>query len=198
MIRFFQRNGSGIVLIVATYFYFLIFAQFAFVELLNADLTDALKPMMAAMAFSGIVGSLTTPLILKHQGAPRTLALALIGCASMSALSVPAHTFISYLCIAMGTGLSLGLLTVTLTANLRSLLHPNSWGPSIGMGTGLAYFCANLPPVFATTSANQALIASVFVLVGLPAVRKLGNDESPGITAPPSKLNYFPLSLIHI
>ena len=49
MIRFFQRNGSGIVLIVATYFYFLIFAQFAFVELLNADLTDALKPMMLSL-----------------------------------------------------------------------------------------------------------------------------------------------------
>lgn len=183
-------------MIVATYFYFLIFAQFAFVELLNADLKDALKPMMAAMAFSGIIGSLTTPLILKHLEESRTLTLALLGCASMSALCIPAHTFVSYLGVSIGTGLSLGLLTVTLTANLRALLHPTSWGLGIGTGTGLAYFCANLPPVFATTSANQAIIASAFVVVALPAARKLQNNDSDQTKAPPSQLTYFPYAVL--
>ena len=111
MIRFLRHNGRGIILIVATYFYFLIFAQFAFVELLNADLKKALNPMMAAMALSGIIGSLITPLILKRLGASRTLTLALIGCACMSGLAIPAHTFPSYLAVSIGTGLSLGLLT---------------------------------------------------------------------------------------
>ena len=196
MIRFFQRNGSGITLIVATYFYFLIFAQFAFIELLNSDLSDALKPMMAAMAISGITGSLITPLVLKRIGAAKALGGALIGCAGMSALAVPAHHFQSYLIISIGTGLSLGLLTVTLTANLRFLLSPGSWGPGIGAGTGIAYACANFPPIFATSSANQALLASAFVLIALTAVRNLDQPIEKEISAPPSQLRIFPYAVL--
>jgi len=56
----------------------------------------------------------------------------------VKAVEVTVHTFIASLLVSMGTGLSLGLLTVTLTANLRALLHLNSWELGIGMGTELA------------------------------------------------------------
>ena len=196
MITFLRRNGSGIILIAATYFYFLIFAQFAFIELLNADLDSALKPMMAAMAVSGIIGSLLTPRILHRFGATPVLRMALIGCGATSALAIPAHHFATYLAISVGLGLSLGILTISLTANLRSLLSSRSWGLAIGCGTGLAYACANLPPIFATTPENQALLSAACVLIAFFSIGKMKeNTEIPPL-ASSSKTISFPLAVL--
>ena len=196
MNRFLRENGRGILLIVATYFYFLIFAQFAFIELLDADLSGALKPAMAAMALCGIAGSLGTPFLLARLGGLRVLALALIGCALMATLAIPAHQFVAYLLVSMGTGLSLGMLTVALTAQLPSLLGRSSWGLGIGVGTGLAYACANLPPVFVTSPQTQAVISAAAALAGLLALggKPSNDDEIPA--SPKSRLSFFPFAVL--
>ncbi|MDF1710812.1 MAG: cbb3-type cytochrome c oxidase subunit II [Akkermansiaceae bacterium] len=196
MISFFRRNGPGIILIAATYFYFLIFAQFAFIELLNADLSDALKPMMAAMALSGTGGSLITPLLLRKYGAATTLRMGLIGCGTMSAFSIPAHHFATYLATSVGVGLSLGILTVALTANLRHLLSPKSWGLAIGIGTGLAYAGANLPLVFATSPQTQAILSAACVFIAFFLLSKLEDDQAAPPAEAPGKLMAFPLALM--
>jgi hypothetical protein len=196
MTAFFRQNGRGILLIVATYFYFLIFAQFALVELLNADLEGGLKPMMAAMALSGIAGSLAAPFLLAKLGGKRTLFAGLVCCAFMGIVAVPVHHFWGYLFVAIGTGLSLGVLTVSLTAQLPSLLGATSWGSGIGVGTGMAYAMSNLPAVFATSPGNQALISAGVVLSGLFAlIGRSGNVEECA-ESPRSILSFFPFAVL--
>ncbi len=196
MISFLRRNGSGITLITATYFYFLIFAQFAFIELLNADLPKSLKAMMATMALSGIIGSLITPLILPRFGTPTILRAALIACAAASALAIPAHHFSTYLAVSALIGLSLGVLTVSLTASLQTLLSPNSWGLAIGTGTGLAYAFANLPAVFATSPEVQSIISTACVIVALLSIRQTPPDPESPAPSPSSQSLIFPLALL--
>lgn len=196
MTGFFRQNGRGILLIVATYFYFLIFAQFALIELLNADLEGALKPMMAAMALSGIVGSLATPFLLGRWGGRRTLFSGLVCCAVMGIAAVPVHGFAGYLLVSIGTGVGLGVLTVSLTAQLPLLLGADSWGVGIGAGTGIAYAMANLPPVFATSPGNQAWMSAAVVMVGLLALRGDEGGVGEKVEAPHSTLSYFPFAVL--
>ena len=55
---------AGVLLIFATYFYFLIFAQFAFLELTRTTNNSELhlQRMMAAMALGGLGGSFIVPI----------------------------------------------------------------------------------------------------------------------------------------
>ncbi len=196
MIPFLKRNGRGIILIVATYFYFLIFAQFAFIELLNVDHSNALQSTMGAMAAFGILGSLLTPLVLNRLGAAKTLTLSILGCGATAALATSSHNLSSFLILSAGTGLFLGLLTVALTASLRSLLSPSSWGLAIGVGTGTAYALANAPVVFIASPAVQSLIACVVVLLGLSGIRGMQCDEVTFPPVRPTTLTYFPYAVL--
>ena len=165
---FFQKSERGIFLIFATYFYFLIFAQFAFLELLAASGTAALKPTMALMAVLGIAGSLFAPKLISTVGPRRSLTIALLTCALSAAGAIFGNHQWIFLVISGGIGLGLGLLTVTVTASLRVLLSPSHWGLSIGLGTGLAYALANFPPIFTASPTTQAGLAAGLVLTGWP------------------------------
>ena len=109
-------NGwRGVALVAITYIYFLIFAQFAFLQrLAQLHIADAhLKAVMAAMAFGGILFSRLTPRT-EIFGAPRArlqLALTLSAAAALLTLlplNLPAAIAVAFLigAFVLSTGLA--------------------------------------------------------------------------------------------
>lgn len=174
-----QKSWRGIVLIFATYFYFLIFAQFAFLELLASSDDAELKPTMALMALLGIAGSLATPKLIATVGTRMSLSMALLACSLSAVGSIFANHPWMFLALSGAIGAGLGILTVTVTASLRSLLSPSHWGLAIGLGTGLAYALANFPPIFTASPSTQAWLAGGLVLTGWPHSMTKGSLMAP-------------------
>ena len=78
---------STVAVIAATYGYFLIFAQFAFLELLRAaGGVPGLRPAMAAMGLAGVAGSL----LAAWRYRPQAYRRALVGGAGACALAAAA------------------------------------------------------------------------------------------------------------
>ncbi|MES2437552.1 MAG: cbb3-type cytochrome c oxidase subunit II [Verrucomicrobiota bacterium] len=152
------------VVIAAVYGYFLIFAQFALVELLRsggAGLTEE-KIALGAMAVAGIAGGFFAA----WSGVTPAMLRTALGIASVSALIAPfARSMPGGVGIAAATGGALGVATVSLAA-LAPVWCGVAW---IGLGTGLGYAACNLPAVFMQSPSGQAWIGSGFTLVGLLA-----------------------------
>ena len=74
-----RGSWRAVVAIAATYFYFLLFAQFAFLEGLaeRAGGEGFLKPILVAMGLGGLVGSFLAPRMVVRFGGPRVLRAAL-------------------------------------------------------------------------------------------------------------------------
>lgn len=164
---------QGIVWVAGVYFYFLIFAQFSFLEVLAGREFEAssLKLVMGAMAAGGIIGSvLVLPLrmmfswsAIMRVAAVCSTVMPLLAVAGSSAFGV-----VSYAGIAVGIGLGLGVLTVLLAANLAKIMDHVYLGA--GLGTGLAYLLSNLPWVFQSSPEMQCYISSgaIFFIALLP------------------------------
>lgn len=153
--------------VAATYVYFLLFAQFALVALARADAGGTnLRLLMGAMAAGGIAGSLAAWRVYRPERARRDLAILFAACSALAALA-PAAGGSSWLGIFGGVGLCLGGLAVTLAATLRAATGDCRLGLALGLGTGVAYACCNLPPVFAAAPAAQARLAAAAALLGL-------------------------------
>lgn len=147
--------------VAAVYGHFLIFAQFALVELLRAGgLTgNREKSALAAMAVAGIAGGF----LMARAGAPRRALQAALALAGVVAWFSPwCHGLPAGLAAATLTGATLGVATVGLASSLPGWCGP-AW---VGIGTGLAYAACNLPAVFLQSPATQAGIGGVFALVG--------------------------------
>lgn len=186
----------GVALIVVVYVYFLIFAQFGFLTRL-AELGiggNALKIVMAAMAFGGILLSLLTPrtqLIEK----PRSLRIGLAVSAFAALLTLLPLNLTTAATVAFLIGSGLGITTVTLVTHLRIWTGAHRGIIHVGLGTGLAYFTCNLPAVFTATPEHQALFASCFCIaaVFLP----LGpEDQRAHATASHISRLTFPTALV--
>jgi cbb3-type cytochrome oxidase cytochrome c subunit len=159
----------GVALVAITYIYFLIFAQFAFLQrLTQLHIADAhLKPIMAAMALGGILFSLLTPRT-EILAAPRTrLRLALTLCAAAALLTLLPLNLPTAIAVAFLIGASLGTLTVTLVTHLRSWLGPSNPLLKVGLGTGLGYLLCNFPPLFTATPEIQAITAATLCLAAI-------------------------------
>ena len=166
--------------IAATYAYFLLFDQFALLDLLQASLPAA--GAQAAMAAMGITGLLTSfwvaALLRRENGAgERAQAFLMFGfaLASTVAFVAPLLWGNSLIIMAGFAGLATALITVPLAASLRELLPSESgrgraFGLRVGLGTGLAYFFCNLPPVFAGSAELRSQISGVVAIAGLLAV----------------------------
>ncbi len=152
--------------IAAVYGYFLIFAQFAFVEIIRSDFAkhsvtneSAEKIILGAMAIAGI----TAGFWVAWKGAsPRIIRVALLIAAISSAASTWTSGMVFAVAIAALTGAAIGISTVSLATLIRSWCGL-VW---IGIGTGVGYACCNLPFVFSQTPIHQAWIASAFALIG--------------------------------
>jgi mono/diheme cytochrome c family protein len=159
---------ASVAAIAATYVYFLIFAEFAFLEFAAASLTPAqMEPLMKALGTGGIAGSVLAAAFFSTARIRRHLALGFLAGILTALFTLNAHTLVTLLPAAALIGLSLGWGTVTLALSLRPALGLAHLAPVIGCGTGLAYAFCNVPAVFDAPPATQILIAACAATIGL-------------------------------
>jgi mono/diheme cytochrome c family protein len=151
--------------VAAVYGYFLIFAQFSFIELLRgAGIgADMEKAVLGVMAAAGIASGFLTA----WRGVSPMLARIALAVAALAAGLAP-HVFgiASFMMVALVTGASLGVATVCLSALLPAWCGV-MW---VGVGTGLGYAVCNVPAVFLQTPAGQAWIAAGLAFAGVIAL----------------------------
>jgi cytochrome c oxidase cbb3-type subunit 2 len=158
-------NARAAIVVAAVYGYFLIFAQFSFVELLRAGGASLMQEKVAlgAMAVAGMASGFFAA----WRGASPAMVRAALGVAAVSSALAPfAKAMPGALGIALATGCALGVATVSLAAMLPAWCGV-AW---IGLGTGMGYACCNLPAVFLQSPSGQAWIGLGFAVVGLLAV----------------------------
>lgn len=172
-----KRFAAAVVMIAATYGYFLIFAQFGFLELLRTAVgAEGLRTAMGAMAVGGVSGSLLAAW--RFRAATYAWSLrggaVVCGAAAMMGASVWSAAVI---------GLALGWLTVTLAAGLRGVLGAGRLGVAVGAGTGIAYAACNVPWVFQAEPRTQAWAGMAFMAVGAVATRWLRAEATEASTS---------------
>lgn len=161
---------AAVVVIAATYGYFLIFAEFAFLERLRADVGEAgLRPAMGALGAAGVAGSLLAAWRFRLGAYAQTLCWLAFACAVAAGVACASASVWT----AAAVGLALGGLTVTLASGLRATLGLKKLGLAVGLGTGLAYAACNLPVVFHASPRVQTVVGIVFMLAAMVAARWL-------------------------
>lgn len=197
--RFGFDGWPGIIYVAATYVYFLIFAQFGFLKrLAELGITQSELPViMGAMALGGIGTSLLAPRIRLWNCPGCRLQTGFIGCALTAFWALFPLNLFTAAGVALVIGLSLGLLTVTLVANLSLWIGLDRPLMKVGLGTGIGYFICNVPwlfnarPVWIALSAGLGCIAALMVAVRSPVAYA---QPSPAQTSE-SKPVSFPLML---
>ena len=157
------EGWQGILFVAATYVYFLIFAQFGFLQRLS-ELgigQAALTVIMGAMAIGGIGMSLLAPRSRLWNCPSRRLQTGFIGCALGAVWSLLPLNTITAACTALVIGLSLGLLTVTLVSNLPLWIGNDRPLLKIGFGTGVAYLICNVPALFTASARSIAMVSAL-------------------------------------
>lgn len=152
-------RAAGVVAMV--YAHFLIFAQFAWVELMRAagGTAGSEKIALGAMAAAGIAAGF---LVARRNTGPFVLQISFLAAALSAALAPWASSMPFAIMISLLTGASIGTMTITL-ATLLPRWCGLAW---TGLGTGLGYALCNLPPVFLATPAQQAMAGVVFAVIG--------------------------------
>jgi cbb3-type cytochrome oxidase cytochrome c subunit len=151
--------------VAAVYGYFLIFAQFSFVELLRgAGIAPGMeKALLGAMALAGVAGGFLTA----WRGvSPKLARTALLLAAVAAGLAPWVSAMEGFVAVALATGAALGVATVCLSALLPAWCGV-AW---VGVGTGLGYAFCNLPAVFLQSPAGQAWIGAGLALAGVAAL----------------------------
>ena len=163
------EGWPGIVFIACTYVYFLIFAQFGFLKrLAQLGLTETTLPLvMGGMAIGGIGMSLLAPRATLWNCPRCRLQTAFIGCMLTALWSLLPLNLLTSIAVAFGIGLSLGLLTVTLVANLPIWIGSHRPLFKIGIGVGLGYLFCNVPPLFTATPGVIAIASAACCLFAL-------------------------------
>jgi cytochrome c oxidase cbb3-type subunit 2 len=180
------RAASGVVAIAAAYVYFLIFAQFAFVKLVQAEHLnqDGLRIVMACMGIAGICASLVAGRVFRPESRAQRVGLitGFTGCGIAAALALYAQNLPIDGIVAVVIGVSLGMLTVNLAAGLPFLFGhgpvQRHRGLCVGIATGMAYAVCNIPSVFTGTPHCQTLLAIAACIAGIIATGLLGISNS--------------------
>jgi len=177
-----------VALIVITYVYFLIFAQFGFLKglaLLPAA-AGHLRLILGGMALGGVGASLLFPKWGWPVRPAGRLRLALGGCAAAAVLSLLPGNLPAAIAAAVLIGISVGALTVTLVAHLRAWII----GPwpllQIGAGVGLGYAICNHPRLFEATPGVIAVFSALICLLGWLAAAWLPVEPVSAAPAPPA------------
>ena len=188
------RPFAAIGAIAATYVFFLLFAEFALLHLMEAASPEpaALRAGLALLGAGGVCGSLLAALIRTRQ-LRREIAGGFLGCAAAAALAALGGTPLGL--VAALTGLALGWLTVRLAGNLHVLLAGAPLGVCTGAGTGLAYAFCNLPAIFASSAIGHAWISAAACLLGALAAPFFATAAPPPVVAPPAPRTRFWLLL---
>jgi cytochrome c oxidase cbb3-type subunit 2 len=188
----FASGWRGVCLIAITYVYFLIFAQFAFLNRLGQlGIADAhLQIVMGAMALGGIGFSLIASLKPFQPWPREQLQIAFLICGATAALTVLTLDPAGAVAVAFLIGAGLGTLTVALVSNLRLWIGPRGGLWKVGLGTGAGYFICNLPALFTATPGSQSIAAALLCLLGVFAASKTGSfhtvsEDEAMVAAPP-------------
>ncbi len=172
--------------VAMVYAHFLIFAQFAWVELMRAAGGTAASEKIAlgTMAAAGIAAGF---LVARRNTGPFVLQLSFLVAGLSAALAPWASSMPFAIGISLLTGASIGAMTITL-ATLLPRWCGLAW---TGLGTGLGYAICNLPPVFLSSPSQQVNAGVVFAVIGALLVprkatataRPSGAPRSRGIVA---------------
>ncbi len=155
--------AAGIV-IAATYFYFLIYAEFALLELARpviGDETWRLRGLMMALGVGGLLGSGWAAWRFDVVSLQARLSWSFRGCAVGAALALGSLSWPLLLISALVSGTALGALTVNLAASLRPVIGTRRLGWVIGLGTGAAYALCNVPWIFEAGARLQTIVAAL-------------------------------------
>ncbi len=161
-----MSNARGIVAVAATYIYFLIFAQFAFLELAKHASVQAqqLNYIMAPMGLCGLAASVLCGWKLPPGKEKLLLIYGFLFCAVFAVISTrignSSQSLLYFGLNAAGIGVGLSVVTVALATSLRTICAPHYFGTQVGLGTGIAYFICNFPPLFQATAEAQAIVAA--------------------------------------
>lgn len=161
-------------LIASVYGYFLIFAQFSFVELIRAGgiRPSEEKLVLGAMALAGIAAGFA----IAWKGVTAASLRIAMAAAGAAAAAAPFLTEMpSALAVSVLTGASLGVATVSLATLLRGWCGV-FW---IGLGTGLGYAVCNIPWIFQATPEHQVWMGAGLALAGICAVPKEAVEIAP-------------------
>ena len=136
-----KSGWQGVVLVAISYAYFLIFAQFAFLNRLGELGFEGahLKAVMGAMALGGIFFSLLTPRVGRWTSAEMRLCAGFMASAAATFLTLAHLSLTACVIDAFVIGAALALLTVTLASNLRHWMGNRNLLFKIGLGTGIGY-----------------------------------------------------------
>ncbi|WP_414663280.1 cbb3-type cytochrome c oxidase subunit II [Horticoccus sp. 23ND18S-11] len=158
---------AALAAVAATYVYFLIFAEFALLELSRvvAPTPASLRGIMTGLGAGGVIGALVAARTFRADRYPMLLAWAFRACALSAAAALLASSLAAMVAAAGAVGLSLGWLTVILTAGLRTVTGTARLGLAVGMGTGAAYAICNVPLVFRAPASVQTGVAVAVVIV---------------------------------
>jgi len=170
---------AALVSVAATYVYFLVFAEFALIELARPLADGRLPWLMGTLAVGGVAGSFAAARAFRFERYTRSVANGFRGCGAAAAVVLLAQTWWLMILATLGVGLALGWLTVTLVSGLRGVLGGKRLGLWAGLATGSAYAICNLPWVFEASAANQTIFAALVAVVGALSANWLD------LTAPP-------------
>src|ERR1035437_5700061 len=167
-----ERGNSGwqgASLVAITYVYFLIFAQFAFINrLANLGLAGThLKAVMAAMAVGGVLLSLLTPRSHIIPSPDLRLRIGFLVSAAAAFLSLLPLSVAAAMAVSLLIGAGLGLVTVTVATYLRRWAGARNPLLMVGLGTGVGYLICIVPPFFNTSADVQAIVAGLLCLAGV-------------------------------
>lgn len=149
-------------LVAGVYAYFLLFSQFAFLEVVQSSGLGEMriKAVLGMMALGGVLGACAA----QRWQKTAMLRFGLIGCMAAAALVLKKQDIVSLSVVSWVMGLSLGMVTVALAALLPDWLPRAQGCLSVGFGTGLGYALCNIPALFLASPLDQCRIAVYFAL----------------------------------
>ncbi len=192
------EGWQGVLLVASTYVYFLIFAQFGFLKrLAELGITENSLPLiMGAMAIGGVGMSLFAPRCRLWTCPSCRLQTGLIGCALTTVWSLLPLNVFTAATVALTIGVSLGLLTVTLVANLPLWIGIDRPLLKVGIGTGIGYFLCNFPPLFTASPQRIALTSAACCLVALIVANRSRVDSLQPLPAEPMQRKSVRFALV--
>lgn len=159
---------KGILLVATTYFYFLIYAQFAFLEIAKATLGEnSISSIMAVMGISGIIFSLISIKLIKLYESKAIMLTGYLICGLTGIFSYFNQSYVELLFNSFLIGTGLSLLTVSLASSISIFFKQDKIGIGCGLGTGLAYFTCNIPHIFTSQPKTHGLYVAFTSLVSL-------------------------------
>ena len=192
-----KRPLPVIAVIAATYVFFLLFAEFALLHLMEARATDpaSLRFGLAWLGGGGVLGSLLAARFATSFPLRRAIASGFLACGAAATLAALLPPTAALEPVATLTGLGLGWITVNLAGNLHLLLASAPLGLCTGAGTGPAYAFCNLPAVFASSPVGHAWISAAACTLGALAACALAPAEPPAAAPGPERRSTFWLLL---